>query len=124
MIVDTDGVVLNAGRTIRHANRAQRRALRAMYRCCAFGDCDIAFDRCEIHHLVPWELGGPTDLHNLLPLCSRHHHTVHEAGWQLHLDTDRTLTITQPDGTLVTRRRPDIAEQRTADPTNRRRTAA
>lgn len=120
VIVDTNGVTLNAGRTIRHANRSQRRALRAMYRCCAFGDCDIAFDRCEIHHLVPWELGGPTDLHNLLPLCSRHHHVVHEAGWRLELADDRTLTITRPDGHVFTRCRPDIAEQRT----HHRRTAA
>jgi hypothetical protein len=65
IIVDSDGNTLAAGRTIRHANRRQRRALRAMYRNCAFGDCDIAFDRCEIHHIVPWELGGPTDLDNL-----------------------------------------------------------
>ena len=32
IIVDIDGNVLDAGRTIRHANRAQRRALRSMYR--------------------------------------------------------------------------------------------
>jgi hypothetical protein len=71
IIVDSNGVPFNAGRTIRNANRKQRRALRAMYRCCAFGDCDVAFERCEIHHIVPWELGGPTDLHNLIPICSR-----------------------------------------------------
>ena len=119
VIIDTNGVSLNVGRTIRHANRAQRRALRAMYRCCAFGDCDIAFDRCEIHHILPWELGGPTDMSNLVPLCSRHHHTVHEGGWRLELDADRLLTITQPGGAVFTRCRPDITEQRT-----RRRPAA
>jgi hypothetical protein len=119
VIVDAHGVALDAGRTIRHANRQQRRALRAMYRCCAFGDCDIVFDRCEIHHIVPWELGGPTDLINLLPLCSRHHQVVHEGGWRLELAADRLLTIFQPDGTVFARCRPDIAAQRT-----RRRTAA
>ncbi len=124
IIVDTNGVTLNAGRTIRHANRHQRRALRAMYRHCAFGDCDIAFERCEIHHLLPWEHGGPTDLANLIPLCSRHHHVVHEGGWRVDSADDRTLTITQPDGRVFTRCRPDIAEQRTPDRTKRRRTAA
>jgi hypothetical protein len=112
IIVDANGVVLAMGRQIRNANRAQRRALRAMYRSCAFPGCDVEFDRCEIHHIVPWELGGPTDLANLIPTCSRHHHVVHEGGWQLDLADDRTLTITRPDGTTHTHTRPDIAQQR------------
>jgi hypothetical protein len=120
VIIDSSGVALDAGRTTRHANRKQRRALQAMYHCCAFGDCDVVFDRCEIHHIVPWELGGPTDLVNLLPLCSRHHHVAHEGGWRLELAADRLLTIYQPDGQVFTRCRPDIADQRT----RRRRTAA
>jgi len=95
-----DGVPVNVGRTQRLANRAQRRALRAIYRCCAFAGCETPFQRCEIHHLIAWELGGPTDLANLLPLCSRHHHMVHELGWRLDLAPDRELTIRQPDGTL------------------------
>ncbi|MFN8026801.1 MAG: HNH endonuclease signature motif containing protein [Acidimicrobiia bacterium] len=34
-----------------------------------------------MHHLVPWEEGGPTDLHNLVLLCRRQHHVmVHEGG--------------------------------------------
>ena len=119
IITGADGTAVDAGRTIRHANRRQRRALRAMYRCCAFGDCDVAFDRCEIHHLLPWELGGPTDLANLIPLCSRHHHVVHDGGWRLELDDDRLLTIVQPDGAVFARCRPDITEQR-----HRRRPAA
>ena len=95
-----DGVPINVGREQRLANRAQRRALRAMYRTCGFGTCDTPFNRCEIHHVVPWELGGPTDLANLIPLCSRHHHMVHELGWRLELAPDRQLTIRQPDGTI------------------------
>ena len=108
IIVDTNGVPFNAGRTIRNANRKQRRALRAMYRCCAFADCDVTFDRCEIHHILPWELGGPTDLHNLIPICSRHHHFIHEAGWKLELNHDRTLTIHQPDGEVFAICDPDL----------------
>jgi hypothetical protein len=111
IIVDTNGNALAAGRSIRHANRKQRRALRAMYRCCAFTGCDIAFERCEIHHIIPWELGGPTDLINMIPLCSRHHHVVHEGGWQIELLPDRTLVIRQPDGREFGRSKPDLAEQ-------------
>jgi hypothetical protein len=103
IIRGTNGVVLNAGRDIRLANRHQRRALRAMYRTCAFHGCDQVFANCEMHHIVPFELGGLTDLINLLPLCARHHHFVHELGWRLELDPDRTVTITQPDGTVYAR---------------------
>jgi hypothetical protein len=118
IVIDSNGVAFDMGRTIRNANRKQPRALRTMYRCCAFGDCDVAFDRCEIHHIIPWELGGPTDLSNLIPICS-HHHVIHDGGWRLSLANDRTLAIRQPDGENFTRCRPDISQQR-----SRNRTAA
>jgi hypothetical protein len=95
-----DGVAVNVGRDQRLATRAQRRALRAMYRTCGFPGCETGFQRCQMHHLVPWEVGGVTDLANLLPLCSRHHHLVHELGWRLDLAPDRQLTIRQPDGNI------------------------
>jgi hypothetical protein len=98
IIIDTDGVAIDAGREYRLANRHQRRALRAMYRTCAFAGCEVPFARCEIHHILEWELFGPTDLANLLPLCARHHHVVHELRLRLHLDERRTLTIEMPDG--------------------------
>ncbi|MDW3216553.1 MAG: HNH endonuclease [Ilumatobacteraceae bacterium] len=123
IIVDADGNALDAGDTIRHANRRQRRALHAMYRTCAFHGCDVEFDRCEIHHIVPWEHGGLSDFDNLIPICSRHHHVVHESGWSLTLEPDRTLVIRQPDGAEFGRTRPDLADL-TRQRNGRRRTAA
>jgi hypothetical protein len=108
VILDSNGNPFNLGRTVRHANRNQRRALRAIYRSCGFPGCDVGFWRCEIHHIHPWELGGLTDLANLLPICSRHHHVIHEGGWQLHLAPDRTLTITQPNSQTYGTAQPDI----------------
>ena len=84
-----------------------------MYRTCAFEGCEVPFHRCEIHHIVPWERGGPTDLDNLIPLCSRHHHVVHELGWKLRLEADRTLVIVQPDGTEYARTRPHLTQHHT-----------
>ena len=100
VIRNPDGTTLDIGRTQRLANRTQRRALRAMYRTCAFHGCDTAFDRCEIHHIVPFELGGRTDLAYLLPLCSRHHHVIHDLNWTLQLDEHRTLTIRDRNGNI------------------------
>src|SRR3954447_5978670 len=43
-----------------------------------------------------------TDLENLVPLCEIHHQRVHHDGWLLRLAADRTLTITLPDGQVMT----------------------
>lgn len=103
-VVVRNGVVLHApgnldlGRSTRLASRAQRRALRAMYRCCAVPGCTVQFDRLEIHHVIWWRHGGRTDLSNLLPICSAHHSKIHDHGWSVTLGPHRELTITLPDG--------------------------
>ena len=81
------------------ATREQRLALRGMYRTCAYPGCSVRFADCEIHHAPDWHHGGRADLHSLLPLCDQHHHLVHEGGWLLSLQPDRTITIRRPDGT-------------------------
>ncbi len=100
MVLGGDGQPLDVGRDQRLATRAQRRALRAMYATCAHPSCEVRFDDCHIHHVRLWEHNGPTDLGNLLPLCSRHHHLVHEGGWQVAIDSRRTLTWSRPDGSV------------------------
>ncbi|MCU1394280.1 MAG: hypothetical protein JWM34_2708 [Ilumatobacteraceae bacterium] len=113
MVLNSDGVVLDEGRRVRLANRAQRRALRAMYSTCAIPGCRVWSRHCQPHHIRWWDKHfGPTDLANLVPLCSRHHHAVHEGGWQIELHPDRSLTVTYPDGVV-----------RTTGPPSRRRAA-
>lgn len=99
VVIAATGEVLDMGRETRTATRAQRRALRAMYRTCVYPDCTVTFDRCEIHHVHWWEHHGPSDLDNLVPVCWRHHHLVHDRGWTLHLEQGRTIHWTRPDGT-------------------------
>ena len=94
-----DGDVLAVGRRRRLATRAQRLALRAMYRTCCMPGCTVGFEHCRIHHVTYWERNGRTDLDNLVPICERHHHLVHEGGWTLHLHAGRRITVQQPDGT-------------------------
>ncbi len=93
---------LDLGRTQRLASAAQRRVLRALYPRCAIPGCEVRFARTKMHHVWWWEHGGPTDLDNLLPICNRHHHCVHDLGWKLKLLPDRTLEITLPDGETMT----------------------
>ena len=113
-VVVCNGVVLHApgsldqGRTNRIANRAQRRALRAMYATCSIPGCSVGFDRCHIHHIIWWRNGGRTDLANLIPLCTKHHTNVHHDGWTISLGPNRELTLTLPDGQIMTTGPPTI----------------
>lgn len=80
----------------RTASDLQRRALRAMHPTCAHPGCDIRFDSCQVHHIVHWQHGGPTELGNLIPLCSTHHHLVHDRGWDYRLGPARWVTVVPP----------------------------
>ena len=75
-----------------------RRAAAARHRHCAFPGCDQPSSVCQIHHLIPRSEGGPTALHNLVPLCTFHHLiAIHHWGWTLRLHPDGTTTATSPD---------------------------
>ena len=101
IVVGDHRQALAVGRSVRTANRAQRRALAAMHRTCAHPDCTVAFDDCRVHHVNQfWRDGGSTDLDNLVPVCEQHHHLVHEGGWNLKMLPDRTTVWTRPDGTV------------------------
>jgi hypothetical protein len=108
VVVVRNGVVLHApgqlnlGRATRLASKAQRRALRALYPTCAIPGCGVRFRYTQPHHLVWWEHGGLTDLANLVPLCDRHHHCVHDKGWRLRLGPNRELDVILPDGQVMT----------------------
>jgi hypothetical protein len=93
---------LDLGRSQRLASAAQRRALRALCPTCAIPGCEVRFSRLRMHQVWLWEHGGPTDLDNLLPICTHHHSRVHDHGWQLKLLPDRTLEVTFRDGETMT----------------------
>ena len=81
IVLDGDSSVVDVGRAKRLASADQRRALRAIHRTCAAPDCPVRFGDCDIHHLTEWRHGGLTNLENLIPLCSKHHHLIHEGRW-------------------------------------------
>jgi hypothetical protein len=85
VVLDEAGAVLNLGRRIRSATRAQRVALTARDRGCVIPGCPAPPSTCEPHHVREWSRGGPTDLQNLALLCSAHHTAVHAEHWQLRM---------------------------------------
>lgn len=86
---------LDVGRRTRLATPAQRVALRAVHDTCCIAGCDVPFDWCEVHHITWWRHGGSSDLHNLAPVCSKHHHLIHDDRWVLTLDQDRVGRLTE-----------------------------
>ncbi|NLU83179.1 HNH endonuclease signature motif containing protein [Rhodococcus sp. HNM0569] len=97
VVVDDVGVPLWMGRTTRLVTQSQRRALRVRDRGCAFPGCGAPTGWTEAHHVVPWIDGGPTDLDNLVLLCTHHHRFVHHSGWTVDIhDDDKMPWFTPP----------------------------
>jgi len=95
---DITGVVFNGpgqplwiGRTHRSATLAQWKTLIARDRGCV--GCGADPNRCEAHHIQPWNRGGPTDITNMVLVCSRCHHNIHDRGMGL-TSTDQGWVIT------------------------------
>jgi hypothetical protein len=72
--------ILDYGTTTRTIPAPLFNALVVRDRHCRFPGCDRPAAWCEGHHVRPWLSGGPTQLPNLVLLCSRHHHLLHKAG--------------------------------------------
>ena len=79
------GEVFDLGRARRLFSPAQRQALAEQYGGCAFPGCGHPPSYTEAHHLQWWSRGGPTDLANGIPLCSFHHHRIHDDGWEIQV---------------------------------------
>ena len=43
--------------------------------------CAADPERCEIHHIVPWEQGGLTDIDKMCLACPMCHHNIHDRGY-------------------------------------------
>ena len=78
-VVDSHGDVLAMGRTRRLVTKTQRRALMIRDGMCRYPGCHQT-RHLKAHHVIPWILGGRTDLDNLILLCQWHHTVVHEGG--------------------------------------------
>ncbi|MGI9612276.1 MAG: HNH endonuclease signature motif containing protein, partial [Acidimicrobiales bacterium] len=99
ILYDELGQPTKVGRTRHAATREQRLQLRGLYDRCPLDG--TPFGDCEVHHVnLPWEHGGETELHNLLPISRAWHHRIHHNGWTLKMGPDRSLKLWRPDGQL------------------------
>jgi hypothetical protein len=102
--VDDDfGHTMFEGRARRFPTKAQRREILRRDRHCRFPGCtNVTF--ANVHHVVPWEPDGLTDLDNLVLQCLYHHRLVHSDGWSMKGNANEELTITGPKDLVMTSR--------------------
>jgi Domain of unknown function (DUF222)/HNH endonuclease len=116
------GQPLWMGRSVRTATDAQRRALVARDRHCAFPGCYRPVSWTEAHHIQYWDRDqGPTDIDNMCLLCTTHHDLLHQPGWHAKLTPEQTLHVTTPAGRVL-RAPPPTHVHRIAEAGRRRQT--
>jgi hypothetical protein len=100
-VLGTDSQVLDFGQVVRLAPPPLRRAVGLRDGGCAFPGCTTPIRHCDLHHVRPWQEGGPTNRDNIVALCRVHHALceprppttspegqlqVHD-GWDVRIDT-------------------------------------
>ncbi len=99
LVTDRHGRCLDYGRTRYRPPTNLRDFVIARDRTCRMISCNRRADRSELDHITAWEDGGTTNPANLHPLCPRHHHAKHQAGWHVQRDDDTGATEwTSPTG--------------------------
>jgi hypothetical protein len=93
--------IIDLGREERLFNRKMRRAIRFRHgHVCASRGCGRRIT--HIHHVRWWENDGETCIDNGIPLCSYHHHLVHEGGWTVAWNSVKGIVrLEGPKGQLL-----------------------
>lgn len=81
VVLADSGGVASFGQGQRLASPGQRRALAARDSCCSFPGCTAPPGWVQVHHIEPWQTGGPTDLTNMTLVCGHHHRQFERQGW-------------------------------------------
>ncbi len=99
VVMGADSRPLDVGREQRIFTAAQTAAIIARDRTCQFPGCDAPPHWCEVHHVLPWEDGGGTNLDNGILLCWSHHTMLHKLRLTIVRYRDRWEYL-RPDGRL------------------------
>jgi len=76
VVLGTHSEPLDVGRANRFVTGPLRKAITVRDRHCQFPSCDTPAHRCDVHHILPWQEGGETNLDNLVLVCPHHHGIV------------------------------------------------
>lgn len=89
VVLDGGSTIVDVGRAHRLAPPPLRLAVAVRDGGCAFPGCTVPIWHCDVHHIAPWQEGGPTNLANVVALCRTHHGLI-----------EPTTPQRLPDGTL------------------------
>ena len=78
-LIFSDGKPLHHGATVRTATTAQWRMLIARDGGCI--GCGAEPGQCQAHHITPYAQSRRTDIGNLVLVCWRCHHNIHDHHW-------------------------------------------
>jgi hypothetical protein len=101
VLLDSDSMVIDVGRSKRVVSEPIRRALWTRDGSCRWPGCERPASLSAAHHVVHWIHGGDTDMDNLVLLCRRHHWMVHEGDWQIVHDSDGCMLTIPPTVTFA-----------------------
>ena len=94
IVLNGASVPIDVGRARRLYIGAARTAILIRDGGCAFPGCDRPPRWTDIHHMISWIDGGPTDQDNGVALCGYHHRFMHrqddrvDGGWQVRMGSD------------------------------------
>ena len=80
-LIFANGKPLYHGSTVRTATTKQWRSLIARDGGCI--GCGAEPSRCQAHHIVPFAKSRRTDIDNLVLVCWRCHHNIHDHNWRV-----------------------------------------
>jgi Domain of unknown function (DUF222)/HNH endonuclease len=96
VVLNGAGVPIDLGRSRRAYTGQARRAVLVRDGGCAFPGCDRPSSKTNIHHIVAWQHGGPTDRDNGVALCGHHHRLLHTSAWTVRLGHDQRPEFIPP----------------------------
>lgn len=102
IVVNSAGVVVNAGQRRRLFDRTLADILKAVEPRCTWLGCMIRAAVAQIDHLQSFTAGGPTSTANAAVMCEHHNLFKYRTGYQPRRRPDGTWQITRPDGTVMT----------------------
>ena len=108
-LLTSEGRILDHGRSVRDFTSSQRHAVFVRDQGCRYPGCTAGPRHCDIHHVVPWELGGRSDLDNAVALCRHHHGVIHRPGWSTELESDGLFIVRKGTGERLSGRPPPRA---------------
>lgn len=114
VVIDSDHVVVDAGRKRRLFTGAARDIARLLATRCECPGCTVKARFAQVDHLTEWGDLGPTALANAAAECGRHNRHKHRAGWTGRRRPDGGVNWYRRDGTEILpvgrRHRPDVDE--------------